>query len=189
MSLPDLSTPLLRLLFVAPAAVKYGLDPALVAAVCEQESEWNPWAVRYEPAFYLRYIEPMNLNSHTEAQMRSASFGLMQIMGQTAREFGFDGRFLTELCDPDQGVLYGCRKLQKCFSIHGDAETALLAYNGGSNKDYPAQVLARVAHYQNSRRTKNLGGNMQFGLGLRYARQVGARADRLALQIQTGAWQ
>lgn len=143
----DLSTPESRLAFVTPHALKYGLDPKLVCAVCEQESSWNPWAVRYEPAFYLRYIAPMNLANATEAQMRSTSFGLMQIMGQTAREFGFCEHFLSELCDPDTGVEYGCKKLQKCFSVHGDAETSLLAYNGGSNPNYPSQVLARVKNY------------------------------------------
>ena len=30
-------------------ACEHALDPALVCAVIEQESAWNPWAVRYEP--------------------------------------------------------------------------------------------------------------------------------------------
>jgi len=33
------------------AATKYGLDPALVCALCEVESGWNPWAVRYEARY------------------------------------------------------------------------------------------------------------------------------------------
>jgi soluble lytic murein transglycosylase-like protein len=145
---PDISTPAARLAFVTPHATKYGLDPKIVCAVCEQESDWYPWAVRWEPAFYQRYIVPMNLVAQpTEAQLRACSFGLMQIMGQTAREFGFGKTFLTELCDPDTGVEFGCKKLQKCFSVHGDAETSLLAYNGGSNPNYPSQVLARVKNY------------------------------------------
>jgi soluble lytic murein transglycosylase-like protein len=31
------------------AAAAQSLDPALVCAVVEQESAWNPWAMRYEP--------------------------------------------------------------------------------------------------------------------------------------------
>ena len=146
--MPDLSTPLSRLAFVTPYALKYGLEPEIVAAVCEQESGWDTWATRFEPAFFAKYIVPMTIQIG-EGEMRATSFGLMQIMGETAREFGFAGKFLTELCDPDVGVNFGCRKLQKCFDIHGDPDTALLAYNGGSNPAYPAEVLARISHYTN----------------------------------------
>jgi soluble lytic murein transglycosylase-like protein len=37
-------------------AAAHTLDPALVCAVIEQESAWNPWAVRYEPGFLSRYV-------------------------------------------------------------------------------------------------------------------------------------
>jgi soluble lytic murein transglycosylase-like protein len=143
----DLTTNDARVALARKWATKYGLDTFIVCAVIEQESSWNPWAMRYEPAFLLRYIDPMRLTDDTEAHARATSFGLMQIMGQTAREKGFQPRFLTELCDPDTGVEMGCRKLQECFAVHGDPETSLLAYNGGGNPDYGKQVLARVAHY------------------------------------------
>lgn len=143
----DLSTNDARLALATKYATKYGLDPFLVCAVIEQESGWNPWAMRFEPAFLERYISAMNLES-TEAHARATSYGLMQTMGQVAREKGFQGKFLTQLCDPDVGVDMGCRKLQECFSVHGDPETSLLAYNGGGNQFYPKQVLARVSHYE-----------------------------------------
>ena len=144
----DFSTPEARVQFAAKHASKYGLDVAMVCAVCEQESDWNPWAVRYEPAFYERYIFAMSSLTATEMRSRAMSWGLMQIMGQTAREFGYEGTFLSELCDPDMGVDVACRKLQKCFEAHGADENGLLAYNGGGNPDYGKQVLARVAKYQ-----------------------------------------
>jgi soluble lytic murein transglycosylase-like protein len=145
----DLSTNDARIVFVKKYATKYGLDFVYVAAVCEQESGWNPWAVRFEPDFYTRYISGMNLPDATERQMRATSFGLMQIMGQTAREHGFDGKFLTQLCDPDIGVDVGCRKLSACFRSYGEhPEVALLSYNGGGNPEYGKQVLARVSAYQ-----------------------------------------
>src|SRR6267142_5325096 len=40
-------------------AAAHGLEPALVCAVIEQESAWNPWAVRYEPGFLSRYVAPL----------------------------------------------------------------------------------------------------------------------------------
>jgi len=73
-------------------AAAHALDPALVCAVIEQESAWNPWAVRYEPGFLSRYVAPLYTAgklSATETYTRSMSWGLMQVMGQVAREFGF----------------------------------------------------------------------------------------------------
>ena len=143
----DLSTNDARLGLVKKYAVKYGLDPCLVCAVCEQESGWNPYAVRWEPAFFQKYIVPQGLKDATEAYTRAMSFGLMQVMGETARELGFEGKFLTQLCDPDIAVDLGCRKLQRCFEIHRDTETSLLCYNGGDDSAYGLTVMARVAHY------------------------------------------
>src|SRR5712671_5546505 len=101
-------------------AVKYGLDTALVCAVCDHESAgWQPYAVRYEPGFYDRYISTMHGLTQTEKTMRATSFGLMQVMGQTAREYGFSGHFLTELLDPETAILYGCRKLKHELDMHG----------------------------------------------------------------------
>jgi soluble lytic murein transglycosylase-like protein len=126
-----------------------GLDPAIVCAVCEQESTWNPFAIRFEPAFEARYVRPALPAAPTTLELTKAiSFGLMQVMGEVAIELGFAGRFLTELCDPDTGVDFGCRKLRKCFASRPDLESSLLAYNGGGDAFYAQQVLARVKSYQ-----------------------------------------
>jgi soluble lytic murein transglycosylase-like protein len=148
----DLSTNDARLALAKKWAAKYSLDPLIVCAVCEQESGWNPWAVRFEPEFLARYVKPANPATPSTREITSAiSFGLMQVMGDTAIEFGWHGGFLTELCDPDVGVDFGCRKLQKCFqSRPNDIEAALLEYNGGGNAFYGQQVLARVSHYSAS---------------------------------------
>ena len=133
------------------AAETRALDPGLVCAVIEQESAWNPWAMRYEPAFFTKYVAPLYTNNKitaTEAYARGFSWGLMQVMGQVARESGFDAQFLSSLCDPEQALAVGCIVLRKKFdAASGDTTRALLAWNGGANALYPAQVLARRAHY------------------------------------------
>jgi soluble lytic murein transglycosylase-like protein len=139
------------------AAATQSLDPALVCALVEQESAWNPWAMRFEPAFFTKYVASLYTNNKvtaTEAYARGFSWGLMQVMGQVAREAGFDAPFLAALCDPEQGLAIGCKVLRKKFDAlaslpgqAGDTARALLAWNGGANPAYAAQVLARRPHY------------------------------------------
>jgi soluble lytic murein transglycosylase-like protein len=132
-------------------AAEHALDPALVCAVIEQESAWNSWAVRYEPGFLSRYVAPLYTAgklSATEAYTRAMSWGLMQVMGQVAREFGFKEPSLVELCDPATGVEFGCRILAaRLTKAKGDVPAALLAWNGGADANYPAEVLARKRNY------------------------------------------
>ncbi|PYU32417.1 MAG: lysozyme, partial [Acidobacteria bacterium] len=90
--------------FVALArhtAEAHALWPELVCAIVEQESAWNPWALRYEPAFYEKYIAPQIargvIADLTEWRARAFSWGLMQVMGQVAREHGFADASLASL--------------------------------------------------------------------------------------------
>lgn len=146
-------------ILVARAARQHGLPPEFVHAIVDVESEGNPWAVRYEPAFFDRYIasnQPRPVapcSFATELRLRATSFGLMQIMGQVAREVGFDGAFLTALCDPETGLEFGCRHLARLAQRHrADVgwEGVAAAYNAGSprrkadgrwiNEDYVEKI-------------------------------------------------
>src|ERR1051326_3342737 len=146
-----MSAPSLLVSLARKAAAANSLDPSLVCAIAEQESSWNPWAMRYEPAFFAKYVAPLyttNKISASEAYARGFSWGLMQVMGQVARESGFDAPFLSALCDPEQALALGCKVLRKKFdAAANDPTRALLSWNGGANPAYPAQVLARKPHY------------------------------------------
>jgi soluble lytic murein transglycosylase-like protein len=120
---------------------------ALVCAVVEQESAWDPHAIRYEPGFRTRYVAPLGLPP-TEEIARSISWGLMQVMGQVAREHGFHGKFLSALCDPALGLDIGCAVLAAKIAAAGDTARALQLWNGGSNPNYAAEVLARLPRYK-----------------------------------------
>src|SRR5277367_2995490 len=129
-------------------AYEHGLDPALVCAVVEQESAWDAHAIRYEPGFRARYVAPLGLPP-TEEVARSISWGLMQVMGQVAREHGFSGKFLSALCDPAAGLDIGCAVLAaKLSTADGNLARALELWNGGANADYASQVLPRMARYK-----------------------------------------
>mgnify|MGYP001428684704 CR=1 FL=1 len=131
------------------AARAHALPIEIVCAVIEQESAWDRWAVRYEPAFFARYIQPQLAGratlTETEARARAFSWGLMQVMGQVAREHGFAGASLAQLCEPATGIEIGCRVLAaKLAAANGDVPRGLLLWNGGGNRVYPAAVLARI---------------------------------------------
>jgi soluble lytic murein transglycosylase-like protein len=150
------------------AAEAHALWPELVCAIVEQESAWSPWALRYEPEFYDKYIassltarRPDGQGSHlgaltspeipddpTESRARAFSWGLMQVMGQVAREHGFTSASLASLCDPAVGIEIGCRVFAaKLAAAEGNVTRALLLWNGAGNRDYSEAVLARTAHY------------------------------------------
>ena len=134
------------------AANAHALWPELVCAVVEQESAWNPWALRYEPGFYDKYVAPQIargvIAGVTESRARAFSWGLMQVMGQAAREHGFASESFASLCDPTVGLEIGCRVLNaKLAAAEGNVTRALLLWNGAGNPDYPAAVLARTARY------------------------------------------
>lgn len=133
-------------------ANSHGLDTSVVCGIAEQESSWYTFSIRWEPDFYARYVAPIiphfNL-SHTEAEARAISWGLGQVMGQVARELGFSGVSLAELCDPPAGIEWLCRVFEhKLKEAAGNVNKALELYNGGSNLMYSAQVMDRSQRYR-----------------------------------------
>lgn len=125
---------------------RQGLDISYVRALILQESSGNQWATRYEPGF--RYIEQatywadkLGQTEETETIQQKCSYGLMQIMGGTARHNGFAG-FLSELYVPAVGIHYGCRVLAQKLRRYGNYMDALAAYNAGS----PVKIGAKFAN-------------------------------------------
>jgi len=89
---------------IARAAAAHGLDPKLIEAVIQTESDFNAQAV-----------------SPVGAQ------GLMQLMPGTARDLGVKDAF-----DPEENIQAGSRYLKQLMDrYHGDAGLALAAYNWG----------------------------------------------------------
>lgn len=129
-----------------------GVCPELLCAAIEQESDWDPWAVRFEPEFFKRYCVPLFTNNKitlTEAYLRAFSWGLGQVMGQTAREHGYNTE-LPRLCaEPGTNIELACKILAHKLAVNGGNERqALLAYNGGGRPAYADEVLARTGKYR-----------------------------------------
>lgn len=131
-------------------ATMAGVDPVLCCAVVEQESypPWNQWCSRYEPGFFTKYIEKMTNLTPTEARNRATSWGLMQLMGETAREEGYT-TYLEQLIDPQIGLDRGLIHLKRMLvKANGDVHAALQFWNGGSNPNYASEVMARMPRYK-----------------------------------------
>lgn len=147
------------------AAMEHDVNIDLLCAVIHQESGGNPWASRFEPAFFDKYIKgkkpkelpgyfpPLKVQTpQTENFNRSRSFGLFQIMGNTARLYGFNGDFLDALFDIPTNIDLGAKILSDLLKKNdNDTKKALLAWNGGGNKEYPDKVMEIInegkAHY------------------------------------------
>lgn len=129
-----------------------GLDPLLVEAIIFVESSGRASAYRYEPAFFKRYLEPLSQYAHANPERVSASYGLMQCMYSTARDYGFDDE-PEVLFLPATAVRYGCKHLAWCLKwAGGDVAKAAACYNGGAGnwqgaapQVYAQKVMARMA--------------------------------------------
>jgi soluble lytic murein transglycosylase-like protein len=89
---------------VREAAERHDVDPALVRAVIETESGWNP-----------------------AAYSRKGAVGLMQLIPTTAQRYGANNAF-----NPQQNIDAGVRHLKWLLErYNGNLDLALAAYNAG----------------------------------------------------------
>lgn len=122
---------------IEEACAKYGVDPALLAGLIEQESHFDP-----------------TVGSPAGAQ------GLTELMPETAASLG-----VTDPHDPAQSIEAGARLLsEKLAEFGGNTELALAAYNAGSGavqqyngippypetQEYVKKVLGYAASYANA---------------------------------------
>jgi len=144
-------------------APQYNLDPRIIACIVLQESGGDTFANRFEEHIFnrLRPLERGQLSGWrptpsspptliTEKINRACSWGLMQVLGETARWLcRVANPYLTCLADPEMGIDSGCRVLEFYMRREkGDLQRALACYNAGiANSDagraYAAKIMTR----------------------------------------------
>lgn len=123
------------LALVGDAATKHELDFWTLVAQVEKESSGNPEAKRLEAGyrwFYPRGTWPIG----DELMFQKTSWGLLQVMGATARELGYTEPATSWPSSPlkndhETALDLGCRYLVGMLGRHGNIADALSAYNAG----------------------------------------------------------
>ena len=118
-------------------AIKYDIPKSLIKAIIFVESSGNTYAMRYEKNYrWLYKVEEFAKKNYvpklTEEIQQKISWGLMQIMGAVARERGFKGKYMAELCMPEIGLEFSCKHLKKYYDRYQSWEKAIASYNAGS---------------------------------------------------------
>jgi len=147
--------------------------PVSIMALINIESSFDMHAIRTEkqnPWLYRcdYYARKNNITIHTEETLQHCSFGLMQIMGSTARSpLNFHGNLL-RLTDPKLNIHYGVKYfawLKRRYPIGTDDDIAS-AYNGGHPmrrkgvKGYLNQSYVDSWHRAKNKIFTNMGKNL-----------------------------
>lgn len=140
-------------------ATDFKLDAMLVASIIWQESKGFIYAARFEPQYkYLHRVDHFakfqRITAETEENFQKTSFGMLQLMGATARWIGYDGA-LPALYKPENNLYWGCKFLASLKERYGDGEPMVAAYNAGSPRKTPGGMWENQKYvdavYQNYR--------------------------------------
>lgn len=124
------------LMEIKAQAARIRVDPNMICALIWQESGGDPFAVRFEEKTKLsfkasEYAKQQKITLITETTLQNCSWGIMQIMGFTARELGYDGP-LIKLCEPLIGLYFGCNVILSKMKRYKMMDDVIAAYNAGS---------------------------------------------------------
>jgi Transglycosylase SLT domain len=149
---------------IKQASLSYLIDENWIKAIIKQESNWDQYALRYEPEYkYLYHENIYAANSHvtqiTEIACQQMSWGFGQVMGATARQQGHQGP-MGELFLPEINIKHICILLHNLKKRSPNVDDIFAMYNGGpealylvnykyKNQSYVDSVKKYLQMYQN----------------------------------------
>lgn len=121
---------------VRDVALRFEVNPRFLDSLIVIESGYDPWAVRYEPKYRWlvnsdEYARQNNISKETEVTCQRMSWGLVQLMGGTARNGGYSGP-LARLIEPELNLTQACLYLRSLQKRYDNSEDVVAAYNAGS---------------------------------------------------------
>ena len=122
---------------------QYKVPKSLVMAIIQVMSKWNRYKITIKRLAQLAIKKKIKEAKRTlpitqiELLSRAINWGLMQINGQEARDMGFDGKYLTELCEPAVNIELGCKKINNLFQKYKNHLDVIASYIQGHNKRKP----------------------------------------------------
>lgn len=151
---------------LAALCKEYSVPYDLALSIIEQESGGSNLCFRHEPKVLKDYelkvfvVESAKFYAKktgdsfaSEMILRASSLGLMQVLGQKAREYGFE-KPLIQVCDPENGLRLGLRILSDLLKKYANETDVIASYNAGSplmkstgfyvNQKYVDEVSARL---------------------------------------------
>jgi soluble lytic murein transglycosylase-like protein len=138
---------------VREAAERHNVDPALIRAVIETESNWNP-----------------------TARSRKGAVGLMQLIPTTAQRFGAN-----DVSNPKQNIEAGVRYLKTLLErYNGNLDLALAAYNAGEGAVDRARG---IPHYRETRNYVQRVQNAYYRPGSGRMDDAYTRSSRIHRQV------
>ncbi len=127
------------------SAIRNGVEPALIKAFIQVESNWDVNASRYEP------------------HLKDSSWGLMQVLLKTAKwMLGDDTLNISKLFTPKVNIEAGTRYVKHQLNIYGgNVKDAIAAYNAGKvrklkdgsyrNQNYVDKVYRHYLNYRSGK--------------------------------------
>ena len=97
-------------------ADEIGLDPVLIAALIQTESNFKADAFTHDPQFFARTMKPSVKYGHLHPRRYGSRYGLMQLLWMEAVEDGLDPDSPPEcLFVPEVNVPLGAARLRNCL--------------------------------------------------------------------------
>jgi len=137
-------------------SANYDINPALLAAVIEQESKFR-----------------------ADAKSSAGAIGLMQLLPDTAKGIaihtGGSKFVLSDLYNPEINIRYGAWYLHHLMQRYGDEKTALAAYNAGQQNVDRWRAEGKGIEFPETRAYVDMVERLKGIYRRAYAKELGVR--------------
>ena len=159
------------------------IDPALMLAICEHESNYDQYAKRYEVHVFENirksqgvsytkrreqariWARKRSISFMTECADQSFSYGLYQIMGFNLRKFNYPYNDMSLfMFDVDEQILFAIAFVQNIMKDEKEIKDILCIYNAGRKNHPQGKVYANNVYKKYENWTKEFKARERMGM-------------------------